>query len=571
MTRETVLRSMTEGAGMDDSIALKTERLFPRLRGWEWVGLVIFLVIGLTLRLGLGVGPRGETLSNKLLDHHSFRQATEAMMARNFARDGIVLQYPKREGYSQWSAIEVNEFPLYPATVAAAYRLLGREHDAIGRAVTILFSLGTGLLCFFILRLYFENSAPWWGLALFMISPLGVYVGRCFLRHPMAFFFQALALLCWLLWLRRPRWDLWGAACLSTAITGLMNFPNLYVGLPMAAALFLSRGSRGFFDRRVWAFAGISLLPPLLWLQHSMKFASVFLATDITGTKQRDLGRFLRLEWVNADFFSNLWEGTHDLLLTPVGLILGVIGLMLGWRSPVCWIVRIWLGAALLYLCVDHYPVYLNRHEYYFVHLLTPAALAVGIAGGWLVGKAAQFRPEHSGLYGTGAAFLFGMGLLIPWQSYHFPLMEKYMVEEYGWIEHWAAAGEKVREITEPDAVMVVDRPEDALIYYCDRPGWVNRNANIQEGQWQTSGGGDYLLITTYKGVHQDAEGNWRNEGFHFDNPPEGDPELGLDPGSPAAPWVRANCPVVFDHLTFQIVDLQPEKHGRPKPSAAPQ
>ena len=97
---------------------------------------------------------------------------------------------------------------------------------------------------------------------------------------------------------------------------------------------------------------------------------------------------------------------------------------------------------------------------------------------------------------GAGATAGLAVAILLPWQAYHFPMMEKYLVEAYSHLQHWLVAGEKVREITEPEAVLVVDRPEDGLIYYCDRTGWVNRNFNIQEGQWQLSGGGDYLLLT---------------------------------------------------------------------------
>ena len=531
----------------------KQSRTFP-IGKWEALFLLLLLLLGLGLRL--------QKLSNKLLDHHSFRQATEAMMARNYARDGIVLQYPRKEGYAQWSDIEVNEFPLYPATVALAYRVLGREHDAIGRLVTIAFSLSTGLLCYLILRTHFQNSAPLWAMAFFMISPLGVYVGRCFLRHPMAFFFQALAFYLWLLWLKRPRWEIWIGIWISAAITGLMNFPNLYVGLPMAVALLATWGISGATDKRVWGLVLATLVPPVLWLKHSLEFTSVFLAADSTGVQQRDLGRFLRLEWVNADFFGNMWEGTWDLLLTPGFFVLVALGLCLGGRSKICWILRAWLGAAFLYLCIDHYPVYLNRHEYYFVHLLTPACLLGGIAAGWIIGKAVLLKPEHLGWVGSGATAGLAVAILLPWQAYHFPMMDKYLVEEYSHLQHWLVAGEKVREITEPEAVLVVDRPEDGLIYYCDRTGWVNRISNIQEGQWQLSGGGDYLLLTLYQGVHQDEQGNWHNQGFTFDNPENA--EL---PGSPAAPWVRANCPVIFDHLTFQVIDLQPEKHGRARPN----
>ncbi|MBW7938778.1 MAG: hypothetical protein H3C63_08240, partial [Candidatus Omnitrophica bacterium] len=80
----------------------------------KWA-LALLLLVGFLIRFeGIGLD---------LIDHHCFREGTEAMMARHFAREGIFLQYPKIDGYSAEPLLFINEFPLYPALMAFCYRI----------------------------------------------------------------------------------------------------------------------------------------------------------------------------------------------------------------------------------------------------------------------------------------------------------------------------------------------------------------------------------------------------------------------------------------------------------------
>jgi hypothetical protein len=517
--------------------------------------MAVLLLLGLAIRL--------DHVKNPIIDHISFRQGTEAMMARHFHRNGIEIQYPQIMGYSAGPRLWVNEFPLYPATMACLYKLTG-ERVAVGRLISIFFSLATAVVCFLILRISFTNTVPYWSVFLFLLSPMGAYTGRCVIRHPMAFFFQALLFLFWLIWLKKPSRLAWTGTWLAGALTILMNFANAYIGLPMAVALGMVRGWKGFLDKRVYVLVISVFAPPMLWLKHSLEpgYGGFFLAASAGQIKQRDLERFLRLEWLNETFFTNLWRWSIDLLLTPAGIALGVLGLCILWRSKMAWLVRIWMVTALLYVCIDHYPFYLNPHDYYITHLLIPACLAGGIGAGTLVEWAKRAVPKYPVFSGNVATVLVGLITLYSWQAYYFPMRNRFLtdddplVSEIGWHQHWIKAAEKVREVTEPDSVMVLDRAEDTLIYYCDRPGWVNHWEGLTEVsiRSQISNGADYLLITRFK-----MEGS-EFTGYHFDDPPP--------MGSPGAPWVRANCPIVHDGLIYQIVDLAPEKHGRARPTA---
>ncbi len=495
------------------------------------------------LLLGLGIRLQGIRLD--LIDHNCFRGATEAMMARHFDRHGLVLQYPYICGYASTPVKFVNEFPLYPALMAVTYRFFG-EDILFGRLISIVASLGTALLCYLILRHQFSNSTPFWGMLLFTLSPLGSYVGRCVLRHPTAFFFMALAFFLWMLWLERSSWWLWLGVWFSAAASILMNFPNAYIGLPMLAALILYRGWRGILDRRVWWLAVLVLLPTFLWVYHAMVSGAWFMTPR--GTSQREPGKFFRLEWWNPEFFQNLGIHLWGMLLTPSGVILASLGLFLFWRSRFPWVVRVWAATVFLYFAYDSYAVSVEIHDYYFLHALFPACLAAGIAGGTLVDVARVHARNFPNLASLAMACLLLVPMVRNWQSVDIPLKQRFLVEEVGWLKHWLPASRAIREKTEADAVVVVDREVESLIYLCDRPGWVINYRDLHPDvlEKMVAQGGDYLLITTYT---MGQDGRFTGYQFYTD--------------SPGASWVQAHGAVIEDASIYQIVDLTPAAHGR--------
>ncbi len=464
------------------------------------------------------------------------------MMARDLNRNGLILQYPHICGYAPAPLLFVNEFPLYPALMAIGYRVFG-EHILIGRLISIAASLGTLLLCYLILRHQCSNSAPFWGTLLFTLSPFGSYAGRCVLRHPTAFFFMALAFFLWMLWLERPHWGLWTGVWFSAVASILMNFPNAYIGLPMCAALILYRGWRGLLDKRVWWLAALVLLPAFLWVHHAMVSGAWFMNPG--GSSQRGSGQFFRLEWWNPVFFQSIGDHLWRLILTPSGVILGVLGLMMFWRQQFPWVVRVWTAAVFLYFAYDSYPISVEVHDYYFLHALFPACLAGGIAGGALVDAARNQARTYPHLAGVGMACLVLVLLTWSWRHWDAPLKQSYLVTEPGWLKHWVQAGKGIREKTEADAVVVVDREVESLIYLCDRPGWVANWRNLQPDMLErmVAQGADYLLITSYTMGPDD-----RFTGYEFYS------------AAPAAEWVKAHGAVIEDASVYQIIDLHPGK-----------
>lgn len=511
---------------------------FLRFSVWDSAALAVLLALGLYLRL--------DGIHLDLVDHHCFRQGTEAMMARHFHREGIFLQYPHINGYGPGPVIFVNECPLYPATVAVLYRMFG-EKIIVARLLTVFFSLGTAALCYLTLRKFTSNSAPFWGTLLFVVSPLGSYVGRCVLRHPMGFFLMALGFFFWIVWIERPRWWSWFGACAATAGSILVNYANAYIGLPMLAALLLLKGPKALLDRRIWLLAGLALLPSILWLKHAIEFGAWFL-TGIEGDAIRGAGPFLQLKWIEPKFFESLGFHLWRMLLTPAGCILTAAGLILFFQDRFSWIVRSWVLAVFLYFGFDHYAVTTLIHDYYFVHALFPACLAFGIACGALIDMAAVFLPRWRMQAAAGTALLLLVLTLWSWKRWDEPLREDFLHTEVGWLQHWIIAGEAVRTKTEPDAQMIVDRNVDSLIYLCDRPGWLCEWPTLTEETLRKliDQGADYLLLTTYT-----MSGPDQFSGFVFDDPTQ---------GAPGATWVRANCPVVHNGRVYEIIDLSPLK-----------
>jgi len=144
-----------------------------------WKKLEILLVIAL---LALGLIVRLYKIDAPLADWHSWRQADTAAVSRNFVRDGFNLLYPQSDsllalnehGLANPNRYFINEFPLYNALVAVLYRQFG-VNVAIGRLVSIFFSLIGALALFGLTRTLLGIYPSLLALAYYLLLPYNVY------------------------------------------------------------------------------------------------------------------------------------------------------------------------------------------------------------------------------------------------------------------------------------------------------------------------------------------------------------------------------------------------------------
>jgi 4-amino-4-deoxy-L-arabinose transferase-like glycosyltransferase len=200
-----------------------------------------------------------------------YRECDEAGIARNYARDGMHLLYPQIDWRGDGPGYVEMEFPLYPYTIAAGYRLFG-FHEQIGRVVSYVLSLAT-LLVFIGLASYL---LPMPGVIVaslfFALDPLIVRIANAIQAEPLMLFGYVCAAYAYIRWLDDDRWVSYGVALFFTAFAILAKAPAAHLGFVFLFLTVWRHGWRSLRRARLWLFAIVSLIPPALWYAHARGF-----------------------------------------------------------------------------------------------------------------------------------------------------------------------------------------------------------------------------------------------------------------------------------------------------------
>lgn len=156
--------------------------------------LLIFLGVGLVVRL--------YQLNSPIADWHSFRQADTASVTKNFINNGVNLFVPKyhdlsnlQSGIDNPLGYRMVEFPIYNAITAYFQKIFNTNIDISSRLVSIIFSLGSSSLIFFICyqqtKLFLPSLLP---MLVFLFLPFNIYYSRTTLPEPTAVFFMLCAI-----------------------------------------------------------------------------------------------------------------------------------------------------------------------------------------------------------------------------------------------------------------------------------------------------------------------------------------------------------------------------------------
>jgi len=316
-------------------------------------------------------------LDRPLTDHHAWRQADTAAMARNFHAGGMDLGRPAVD----WGGAGPNycetEFPLYSYAAAAIYKVVG-VREVVGRVLSLL-AYGAQLALVWALgRRYL---GPWGALAalgLFACSPIAGFMGRAYMPEAWvlaAALASAYLFLCW----RDgggPAWLLGAGVALGLAAAMKLTAFHL---LPWFFVLALRYRRRAFASWAPWLALALAALPSILWYTHAHEI-------------YRETGRTFGI-WVAGDkwatastlldggfYVKMLRENLGANVLTFSGLALALVGIvpLLAGKTPGRFELGTWLAAAALYLLVLARGAY--DHDYYSLPVVAPAALAGGLA-----------------------------------------------------------------------------------------------------------------------------------------------------------------------------------------------
>ena len=438
------------------------------LRPDRWVWAIVALNFGLHLI----------DLSQPLVDAQNWRQTDTAAIARNFYEEGMNPLYPRVDWRGRTEGYVESEFPLFPWLVALFYKLSGGIWEGWGRLLSGIFSALTVFLLFLLGAGLYGRRVGHFAALVFTISPLEIFYGRAFMPEALMLLCSVGAVWAFWRWTEGVRWGWFSVAAMSTALAILVKLPALYLGLPLLFLAYGKYGRRTLTRPELWLFAVLTLLPPFFWYLHANR---LFLRTHLTFGVLPPYGysKFgplaLRLD---PEFYAALAERFFGVLLTPVGGVLAVVGLLLPVSSRIQRLPRWWLVALGVYILVAAEG---NRAlNYYQLPLLPPCALLAGRAADRILRREVLKNTVFEDRVNLAGCVLFGvMGFMS--YVYSHPLYTAGPYRDYFRAEY--AIGQEVQRRTPPDALVItIDLDENrrapyraqnpVLLYYSDRKGW---------------------------------------------------------------------------------------------------
>jgi 4-amino-4-deoxy-L-arabinose transferase-like glycosyltransferase len=361
--------------------------------------LLLILVVGLALRW--------QYVDLPLAEAHSWRQITNADIARNFTEVSANILYPQVSWGGPKDAYVSMEFPLLQWLAGMLFHIF-RDRDLVCRVLSIAFSMGTLVAIHGLGARLLGAPAGRAAAFLLAISPSFVFFGRAFISDTPMVFFSVAAL--WGLVVYSQTHDRraagWGIA--SATLACMVKIPAVLIFAPIAWLAWndVAREVTGA-PWRAWIEAHVRALFSPIWIA---AIAVPFLGTALwywhgdrlfhrTGLGQAifhpsggyapdiavSMGPVMGIShWSTLHqlgdpaFYSILLERLYYLHLTPAGFALTLFGFILSWARPGARVVLVWLGAVLLFILASAEG---NRHhEFHQLPLLPPAALLFGLA-----------------------------------------------------------------------------------------------------------------------------------------------------------------------------------------------
>lgn len=276
-----------------------------------------------------GFGARIATFRSPLLDHHGWRQADTASIARNYHRERFNPFYPQvdQRGAQESGYVETG-LELYAFAVAAVSRLAGFHHE-LGRVLNaLLFPVSAGLLFVFLRDRYGPKCALVGASVCALAFPLQVYIERAFMNEASLIFLSFASYRFAQHYLATgSRLRLVGLG-LATTLIAVIKLPYLIVWAGVVG-LFVERYGWHTMRRVELAVIGfVNLAAALLWYTHAHGLAA---ETGLT------FGMADKL-YSSSIVFSTLFlqriggQIRQDVLGLPSVLLL-LVGLVVVWRG----------------------------------------------------------------------------------------------------------------------------------------------------------------------------------------------------------------------------------------------
>ncbi len=441
--------------------------------------LLLFLIIffGFIVRL--------YRFDNPIADWHAWRQADTSAVSRNFVRFGFDVLHPRFDdlsnvpsGIDNPKGYRFVEFPLYNVVQAGLFVTFGIfTLEQWGRLVTIVASLLSATILFFLVRKHFGEIAGVLTAFFFTFLPFNIYFSRTILPDPSMvsailggiYFFDK--------WISKDsklaiaRLDFFLGLCL-TAVAFLLKPFALFFTLPMVYLVFNKFGLRFYKKWQLWIFLIIGLIPLGLWRLWITQYPE-----GIPGSSWLFNGGNIRFKpaffyWLFADRIGRLILGYWGLVLLGFGLTQ---------KAGKNYLFFTFLLSSLVYLFVIARGNV--QHDYYQILIMPTIAIFLGLGSNALLKLPGEYFHKISCyiLVFVAVVFMFSFG----W----------YFVRDYFNINNEAivTAGKAIDALTPKNAKIIAPYNGDtSFLYQTKRQGWASFEKPLPE---MVSIGADYLVL----------------------------------------------------------------------------
>jgi 4-amino-4-deoxy-L-arabinose transferase-like glycosyltransferase len=424
--------------------------------------LSIILILAVVLRL--------YKINIPLADHHSWRQADTAAVARNFIKEGWNFWQPKIDNMTPLAHPDMPnpqrlflvEPPIYQTIVGGFYHVFGVREE-LARLVSVMFSLGSIIFLYLLALTYVSKRVALLSAFFFTVLPYNIFYSRVILPEPMMIFLS-LGMIYFFAEgvvreyrgvsgsIRRILFILFAALALTQKA-----FP-VFLSIPMAYLTWekFKFNGKKYIVSLFYCF--IVLLPFALWRFWISHFPE---GIPPSGWLFNQGG----IRFKGAFFYWIFAERLAKLILGYWGLPLLILGLILK-PGREKWFFHIWFLAVLVYTTV--FAAGNVTHDYYQI----------------------PFIPIISIFLAKGADFLFlaPRNLFSRVMCYVLCVMCAVFALAFSWYQvrdfyniqgGVDLAGKSVDELTPKDALVLTGDSNDAtLLYNCDRHGWTGGYAS---------------------------------------------------------------------------------------------
>jgi 4-amino-4-deoxy-L-arabinose transferase-like glycosyltransferase len=411
-------------------------------------------IILLLALISLGVLFRLIKISQPFVDAWSWRQADVAMIAQNFYLHGFNIFYPQ----INWAGINPGyvgtEFPFVPFIASLHYTVLG-IHDCIGRSVSVFFFAVSVPFFYLLVRNISNERSATFAVGFYILAPLSIFSSRSFMPDSASLTFSIIALYLFGKWLDRQK-DvcLFVGLCLATALAILIKLPAVIIGLPLLYMCWTSYGAQLLFQRRLWAYATLSLITPAVWYLHAYFISIAYFPYHMFGSGL--------LKIVGTSKYTQILLDTMTSNLTSVTAVLMLIGIILPTKSQFGRLFHLWLLAIIVFVVFVGEGNF--RHPWYQLPLVPVAAAFAGIGLHFILAKIGQTYRSRIIPFLT----IISLFSLLSYLSY---LHVKPLYAAWA-LPSWKA-GNEINRIAHPGALIIVPgRGDPTTIYYSKRRGW---------------------------------------------------------------------------------------------------